>query len=44
MKAKRVFHKENILNFRKRMEDRKTDKINTASGTDIMIARCIIYK
>lgn len=32
MKAKRMFHKENILNFRKKMEEHKTDKINTTSG------------
>ncbi|EZA51658.1 hypothetical protein DMN91_003618 [Ooceraea biroi] len=28
MKAKRVFHKENILNFHKKVEERKTDEIN----------------
>lgn len=32
MKTKRVFHKENILNFHKKVEERKTDKINIASG------------
>lgn len=32
MKAKRMFHKESILNFRKKMEEHKTNKINTASG------------
>ncbi|XP_018305517.1 ATP-dependent RNA helicase DDX54-like [Mycetomoellerius zeteki] len=31
MKAKRMFHKENILNFHKKMEDHKTDKINMTS-------------
>ncbi|XP_011866116.1 PREDICTED: ATP-dependent RNA helicase DDX54 [Vollenhovia emeryi] len=31
MKTKRMFHKESILNFRKKMEERKTDKINMAS-------------
>lgn len=31
MKTKRMFHKENILNFHKKVEERKTDKINTAS-------------
>ncbi|KAL0132156.1 hypothetical protein PUN28_000139 [Cardiocondyla obscurior] len=31
MKVKRTFHKENIHNFHKKMEERKTDKINTAS-------------
>lgn len=32
MKAKRTFHKDNILNFRKKMEEHKIDKISTASG------------
>lgn len=32
MKTKRMFHKENILNFRKKVEKRKTDKINMTSG------------
>lgn len=27
-----MFHKESILNFRKKMEEHKTNKINTASG------------
>ncbi|XP_011054919.1 PREDICTED: ATP-dependent RNA helicase DDX54 [Acromyrmex echinatior] len=31
MKTKRIFHKENILNFRKKMEEHKIDKINMAS-------------
>ncbi|XP_012064452.1 PREDICTED: ATP-dependent RNA helicase DDX54 [Atta cephalotes] len=31
MKTKRMFHKENILNFRKKMEEHKIDKINMAS-------------
>ncbi|KYQ50715.1 ATP-dependent RNA helicase DDX54 [Trachymyrmex zeteki] len=31
MKVKRMFHKENILNFRKKMEEHKIDKINMAS-------------
>lgn len=43
MKAKRMFHKENILNFHKKMEDHKTDKINTASGIDIMNKMYRIY-
>jgi len=33
MKTKRMFHRENILNFRKKMEEHKIDKINMASGT-----------
>ncbi|XP_012231661.1 ATP-dependent RNA helicase DDX54 [Linepithema humile] len=31
MKTKRTFHKENILNFHKKLEKRETDKINAAS-------------
>lgn len=32
MKAKRVFHKETILNFHKKIEERKADKIDVASS------------
>ncbi|XP_050465860.1 ATP-dependent RNA helicase DDX54 [Cataglyphis hispanica] len=31
MKTKRLFHKENIFNFHKKMEDRKTEEIDIAS-------------
>ncbi|XP_077267189.1 ATP-dependent RNA helicase DDX54 isoform X2 [Temnothorax americanus] len=31
MKAKRMFHKESIVNFRKKMEEHKIDKINMVS-------------
>lgn len=32
MKTKRAFHKQNILNFHKKIEKRKADKMDTESG------------
>lgn len=32
MKTKRAFHKENILNFHKKIEERKVDKMDAELG------------
>lgn len=40
MKTKRAFHKENIFNFHKKLEERKADKRDAESGEYSNIKVC----